>query len=67
MVTVSYNLHCILLLLYQMKKSTHERLCYVNAILSKHNVLAGVENLGLADCNNYYVSCHHVSVAAQLQ
>ena len=39
-----------------MKLSTQERLCYVNSVLSKHNILAGVENLGLADCNKYYVS-----------
>lgn len=40
----------------QMKENTYKRLAFVNTILIKYNILTGVENLGLADCNKYYVS-----------
>ena len=39
-----------------MKERTNKRLARVNHVFSKYNVLAGVENLGLVDCNKYYVS-----------
>ena len=39
-----------------MKQSTYQRLTEVNAVFARYNMLAGVENLGLADCNKYYVS-----------
>ena len=41
---------------FQMKASVYNRLFKVNATFIKYNILAGIENLGMADCNKYYVS-----------
>jgi len=42
-----------------MKLSTYRRLAFVNSKLTRYNMLASIENLGLIDCNKYYVSlCH---------
>ena len=43
-------------LYFQMKDKTYRRLSEVNTVFIKYNLLVGVENLGLADCNKYYVS-----------
>ncbi|KAI0228770.1 hypothetical protein LSAT2_020766 [Lamellibrachia satsuma] len=40
----------------KMKLNMYRRLTHVNSILIKYNLLTGVENLGLADCNKYYIS-----------
>ena len=40
----------------QMKDNTYRSLSQVNTVFVKYNLLVGVENLGLADCNKYYVS-----------
>jgi hypothetical protein len=42
----------------QMKENAFKRLTFVNAILIKYNILSGLENLGLADCNKYLVSLY---------
>ena len=39
-----------------MKEQTYKSLSKVNTTFVKYNILVGVENLGLADCNKYYVS-----------
>ena len=41
---------------FQMKLSSYKRLSQVNTTLIKYNLLMGLENLGMADCNKYYVS-----------
>ena len=46
----------------QMKENTYKRLTFVNTILIKYNILTGVENLSLADCNKYYVSLSSISL-----
>ncbi|ELU15394.1 hypothetical protein CAPTEDRAFT_224550 [Capitella teleta] len=37
----------------KMKENAYKRLTFVNTILVKYNLLSGLENLGLADCNKY--------------
>ena len=39
-----------------MKASVYSQLFKVNTTFIKYNILAGIENLGMADCNKYYVS-----------
>ena len=39
-----------------MKASVYNQLFKVNTTFIKYNILAGIENLGMADCNKYYVS-----------
>ena len=41
---------------FQMKTSTYHQLSKVNTTFIKYNLLLGLENLGMADCNKYYVS-----------
>ena len=45
-------------ILFQMKISTYHQLSKVNTTFIKYNLLLGLENLGMADCNKYYVSFH---------
>ena len=40
---------------FQMKINTYKRLSFVNTSLVKYNILCGLENLGMADCNKYYI------------
>ena len=47
---------CNTLFLFQMKASVYNQLFKVNTTFIKYNILAGIENLGMADCNKYYVS-----------
>lgn len=62
-------------LLTQMKLTTYRRLAFVNSKLTRYNMLASIENLGLIDCNKYYVSfrdftscqvCHRSPSADQI-
>ena len=39
-----------------MKIATYHQLSKVNTTFIKYNLLLGLENLGMADCNKYYVS-----------
>ena len=39
-----------------MKITTYHQLSKVNTTFIKYNLLLGLENLGMADCNKYYVS-----------
>ena len=46
-----------------MKNSMYKRFAKVNTTFIKYNILAGIENLGVADCNKYYVSfCEKVPI-----
>ena len=55
--------------MFQMKLNMYRRLTHVNSILIKYNLLTGVENLGLADCNKYYVSfrTRNTSIGVEVQ
>ena len=46
----------IFLLIFQMKSTTYHQLSKSNTVFIKYNMLIGIENLGMADCNKYYVS-----------
>ena len=43
------------LIFLQMKQMMYKRLARTNTVFIKYNILLGVENLGVADCNKYYV------------
>ncbi|ELU08653.1 hypothetical protein CAPTEDRAFT_228275 [Capitella teleta] len=44
----------------KMKLNTYKRLSVVNSKLMKYNILTGLENLGLADCNKYYLHFFYI-------
>ena len=46
-----------------MKISTYHQLSKVNTTFIKYNLLLGLENLGMADCNKYYVSFVYSTVS----
>ena len=42
--------------MFQLKSRLHKKLGEVNACLVRYNLLAGIEDLGIVDCNKYFVS-----------